>query len=93
MESASIDPQPADGGTLYPKPEGWDWMTDDERYEALKQEPKPDHAAAKNALLQARRSVLHDIYSERKAIEEARQALIWFGSPAHLITPLATKSS
>jgi len=76
MESASIDPQPADGGTLYPKPEGWDWMTDDERYSALKQEPKPDHAAAKNALLQARRSVLHDIYSERKAIKEARQALI-----------------
>ena len=60
-------------GAAYPDPAGWEYMTHEERYAALRSEPKPDTEVLRKALLRAKQDVLKDQNDERKAFQEARQ--------------------
>lgn len=72
---------PADEGLTYPKPAGWEYMTHEERYAALRNEPKPDSAALQSALAEAKQEVLRDWGNERKAFQEVREAGILADAP------------
>lgn len=65
----------------YPKPPGWDWMTDEERWEALRAEPKPDSEGGKKALREARNKAQQAARSEKNAIREARIAALLSDCP------------
>jgi hypothetical protein len=58
----------------YPKPPGWEWMTGEERFEALKAEPKPESEEAKLALREAHQQAIRAARAEKYAIMEARKA-------------------
>lgn len=72
---------PAGEGLTYPKPAGWEYMTHEERYATLRNEPKPDSAALQSALAQAKQEVLRDQGDERRAFQEAREAGILADAP------------
>lgn len=72
---------PAGEGLTYPKPAGWEYMTHEERYATLRNEPKPDSAALQSALAQAKQEVRRDQGDERRAFQEAREAGILADAP------------
>lgn len=86
MSEPSTDAPAADDGTSYPKPSGWEYMTDEERYAALRSEPKPDSEALRKALLRAKQDVLHDQSHEKRAYLEARRAKTLADAPHFSIT-------
>ena len=61
-------------------------MTHEERYAALKAEPRPDSADLRVALKHARLEVLHDERDEKRAFLEARQAKILADAPHFSLT-------
>lgn len=73
MAQASNHLELEHAGAAYPNPAGWEYMTHEERYAALRSEPKPDTESLRNALLRAKQDVLKDQNDERKAFQEARQ--------------------
>lgn len=73
MAQASNDLASEHAEAAYPNPAGWEYMTHEERYAALRSEPKPDTALLRNALLRAKQDVLQDQNDERRAFQEACQ--------------------
>lgn len=86
MAETSTDPAPDHAGAAYPKPAGWEYMTHEERYAALRSEPKPDSEYLQKALAQAKQDVLRDERDERKAITEARQITVLADAPHFTIS-------
>lgn len=86
MAEASNDPTPDQARFTYLKPVGWEYMTHEERYAALRSEPKPDSAALQNALAQAKQDVLHDQSDERRTFQEGRQMKILADAPHFVLT-------
>ena len=78
---AGHDSPAVDRSTMYPKPTGWEYMTDDERYLALRSEPTPDSEDLRSALAQAKRDVMRDRGEERDAIAEARKIAVLADAP------------
>ena len=56
-------------------------MTHEERYAALRSEPKPNSAALRTALSHAKQQALRDRDDERRAFQEAREADIRAAAP------------
>ena len=81
MAQASNDLASENAEAAYPNPAGWEYMTHEERYAALRSEPKPDTALLRNALQRAKQDVLQDQNDERKAFQEARQFKILADAP------------
>lgn len=88
MVEDSSDVGAAHDGASYPKPSGWEYMTHEERYAALKSEPKPDSPALQKALLHAKQDVLHDQSDEKRAFLEARRERTLADAP-HLTLTLS----
>lgn len=86
MAEASTDPSPADDVIAYPKPTGWEYMTHEERYAALRSETKPDSATLRKALAHAKQDVLRDQGDERRAFQEARRANTLADAPRFSLT-------
>ena len=80
-EDAGHDSPTIDRSTVYPKPIGWEYMTDDERYLVLRSEPRPDSEHLRSALAQAKQDVIRDRGEERKAIAEARTIAVLADAP------------
>jgi hypothetical protein len=70
----------------YPKPPGWEWMTDEERLAALQAEPKPETEEGKIALRGARYKARSAAFAEEQAIREARMAPLLSECPRCSIT-------
>lgn len=81
MAEANTDPPSAADDASYPKPAGWEYMTHDERYAALRSEPRPESAAMRSALSRATQDVLRDQGDERRAFQEARQTSVLADTP------------
>lgn len=74
IAQASTPPSPADSDATYPKPAGWEYVTHEGRYEALRSEPNPDSEALRNALLHAKQNVQRNQGDKTRAFQEARRA-------------------
>jgi hypothetical protein len=70
----------------YPKPLGWEWMTDEERLAALQAEPKPETEEGKIALRSARYKARSAAFAEEQAIRGARMAPLLSECPRCSIT-------
>ena len=66
MVETGTDCPPANNEVAYPKPKGWEDMTHEERYAALRSEPRPDSAALRSALFYAKQEVLRDQGDEKR---------------------------
>ena len=86
MSETDATSPPADNEVPYPKPKGWEHMTHDERYAALGSKPKPDSAALRHALLNAKQEVLREQGDKKRAFQEARRADILADAPHFTVT-------
>lgn len=85
-EASSDRAAAAHDGASYPKPSGWEYMTHEERYAALRSEPKPESATLQRALSHAKQAVLHDQSDENRAFLEARREKTLADAPQFALT-------
>ena len=86
MAETGTNHPPANNEVTYPKPKGWEYMIHEERYAALKSEPRPNSVALRNALFNAKQEVLRDQGDEKKVFQEARRADILADAPHFTVT-------
>ena len=86
MAETGTDYPPANNEVAYPKPKGWEYMTHEERYAALRSEPRPDSAALRSAFFNAKQEFLRDQGDEKRVFREARLADILADAPYFAIT-------
>lgn len=86
MAQASNDPASEPAAAAFPNPAGWEYMTHEERYAALRSEPKPDTELLRNALIRAKQDVLQDQNDEKKAFQESRQVKALADAPYFTLT-------
>ena len=77
---------------IYPKPTGWEYMTDDERYLTLRSEPKPDSEHLRSALAQAKQDVMRDRNEEMEAIAEVRKIAVLADAPHFTLSLEASRT-
>ena len=81
MDTGHDSPAVQRSNIIYPKPTGWEYMTDNERYLALRSEPRPESEHLRKALAQAKQDVMRDRNEEIEAIAEARKNAVLADAP------------